>query len=129
MLGCSADNSTNRFFSGKMDEVRVWNKKRLERRYIQQHEYLFPVPEEGLLAYYKCNQGLAYANNSAFTTLTDATAAGNNGTLHGFALSGYRLQLGGTPLHIKTYGTARRFTLGYAQNSGTVAITSNTVKA
>src|SRR6266540_1938072 len=41
------------------------------------------------MAYYKCNQGIAAANNATVTTLTDASPNAYTGTLTGIALSGY----------------------------------------
>ncbi|MBN2745008.1 MAG: leucine-rich repeat protein [Marinilabiliaceae bacterium] len=128
ILGCSADNGTpNRFFSGKMDEIRVWNKYRSEPELYKNMNKTLTGTEEGLLAYFKCNQGVAYANNSTVTTLTDATAAGNNGTLHGFALSGITSNWVERHATFKLTAQPAELTLPYTQgSSGTVAITSNT---
>jgi hypothetical protein len=46
--------------------------------------------ENGLVAYYKFNQGYINADNAAVTYLTDLSGHGHNGTLTNFALTGTR---------------------------------------
>jgi hypothetical protein len=79
---------TNYYLSGRVDEVSLWS------RALTATE-LACLPANGidvatatnLELYYRCNQGVAGGNNTAISSLTDAT--GNiNGTLSGFALNG-----------------------------------------
>ncbi|MEO8517460.1 MAG: LamG-like jellyroll fold domain-containing protein [Flavobacterium sp.] len=83
----SYDASQN-LLGGKLDEVRIWN------RVLQQCEIQsnmngeLPSGQVGLVAYYKCNQGIASANNTSITSLTDASGNNNTGTLNGFSLTG-----------------------------------------
>ncbi len=85
------------YFSGLMDEVKIWNSARTQVE-IQQNMFS-PVAgtETGLVAYYNFNQGAAASSNSELTTLNDLsvesnwnseTAAKNFGILTNFALTG-----------------------------------------
>ena len=128
ILGCSADNGTpNRFFSGKMDELRVWNKKLLEDDIYNSMNKTLTGTEEGLLAYYKFNQGVAYANNSSVTTLADATAAANHGTLNNFALSGIKSNWVERNSSLSISAQPNPLSISYQQGSiGTLSIASST---
>jgi hypothetical protein len=79
----------NNFFSGNMDEFRIWNTTLSADDILRRKNCEIQVNESGLVAYYKFNQGLDAATNTGITTLTNSTATvGLNGTLTGFALSG-----------------------------------------
>ena len=73
-------------FNGNMDEVRIWNVARTTEQIRGSMNCELQGTETGLIAYYKFNQGVNQANNSAVTTLTATT--GSNGTLTNFALNG-----------------------------------------
>ena len=79
---------TDRFFAGKIDEVRIWTVTRTAAELIQgmTTEYCGSVP--GLEFYAKFNEGQAGGNNTGVTTLPDFSGNSNNGTLSGFSLSG-----------------------------------------
>ncbi|MDP2388536.1 MAG: LamG-like jellyroll fold domain-containing protein [Bacteroidota bacterium] len=66
-----------RYFSGRMDEVRFWDRT-LSQPEIQQKQcsYLNPANETGLTGYWKMNEGSG-------TTIFDVTASANSGTLLG----------------------------------------------
>ncbi len=87
-IGNGFDQVNNYPLKGGIDEVRIWNKVRTcdEIGYYRNCE--LTGSESGLVGYYKFNQGIVGAGNSGITTLTDATANGNNGALTGFALAG-----------------------------------------
>jgi hypothetical protein len=74
-------------FDGSIDEVRIWNRS-LCLGEIQNNIRELSLPQTGLLAYYKLNQGFVNANNLSITTLTDLSGNNRTGTLSGFALSG-----------------------------------------
>mgnify|MGYP006141973023 CR=1 FL=1 len=73
-------------FNGNMDEVRIWNVARTTEQIRGSMNCELQGTETGLIAYYKFNQGVNQANNSAVTTLN--ATVGSNGTLTNFALTG-----------------------------------------
>lgn len=78
---------TGRFFSGNLEDVRIWNVARTEEQINASKRCELLGSESGLLAYYKFNQGLDNQDNTAITSLTDATVNANNGTLTNFELT------------------------------------------
>jgi hypothetical protein len=81
-------NGGSEFMTGNLDDVRIWNVARTAAQISNNKNCELQGNESGLVAYYKFNQGLDAADNTAITTLTDATAAANNGTLVNFARTG-----------------------------------------
>ena len=75
------------FWSGDIDEVRVWNTVRTQAELQQFKDAEFCTPQPGLVAYFKCNQGNAGNPNPGLTTLINTVGTGN-GTLNNFALTG-----------------------------------------
>lgn len=75
------------YFDGTMDELRVWNVARTADEIVATMNTELTGKEEGLVAYYNFNQGIAGGDNSTVTTLMDQ-AGKNNGTLTDFALNG-----------------------------------------
>jgi len=84
-IGCISNIA---FYNGNIDEVRIWNVAKTAEQIANSKNCELQGTETGLVAYYKFNQGEDQANNSTVTTLTDATANANNGTLTNFALTG-----------------------------------------
>lgn len=83
-LGRAYDNS--RDFCGKMSEVRIWNKALTsEEIKAANHFYTVPADSEGLVAYWKLDDGTGYV-------IKDYTANGNN--LEGLYLNGYQWEPG-----------------------------------
>ena len=74
-------------FDGSIDEVRIYNRA-LCLGEIQNNTRELALPQTGLLAYYKMNQGFVAGNNTTVTTLTDLSGNSRTGNLSGFALSG-----------------------------------------
>ncbi|HMC97165.1 MAG TPA: LamG domain-containing protein, partial [Flavobacteriales bacterium] len=87
VLGDWSVNTPGRFFQGTMDEVRIWNITLDAATIAANYGGSYCEIPAGLVAYYKCDQGVAGGDNSAIATLTDA-AGPNDGTLSGFALVG-----------------------------------------
>ncbi len=89
-MGISGDPGDTRFtFRGHLDEVRVWNKALTQAEIQANMNCEIQTTSDCLAANYHFNQGVAGADNSAITTLTDASGNGNNGTLgSGYALTG-----------------------------------------
>lgn len=81
---------TNRFFDGKMDELRIWNVQRTASEIQANMNKCLTGSEPGLMVYYPFNQGIAEMNNAGENILTDEAAAGgvSDGTLNNFALNG-----------------------------------------
>jgi hypothetical protein len=79
--------NNNQFFQGSMDEFRIWNRTLCAQEIQHNMTGEVATNANSLVAYYKFNQGYNGSDNSAITTLTDATGT-NTGTLSNFALTG-----------------------------------------
>jgi hypothetical protein len=77
----------NEYFRGEIDEVRIWNTLRTPAEIAANLNSEINLPQAGLVAYYRFNQGAAGGNNAAFNTLNDLASC-NIGTLNNFTLSG-----------------------------------------
>lgn len=75
-------------FSGKMDEVRIWNRALSQCEIQNNMNGELPSGQTDLLAYYQFNHGIDNTDNTAITSLTDSSGNNNNGTLINFALTG-----------------------------------------
>lgn len=76
------------FFNGSLDDVRIWNVVRSATDIQNNMSCELSGSPAGLVAYYKCNQGLAGANNTSIASLTDASGNANDGVFSNFALTG-----------------------------------------
>lgn len=77
------------FFDGDIAELRIWNYARSEADIALTYKCGIPATgATGLIAYYKFDEGTAGADNTAITTLVDASGNGNDATLNHFALDG-----------------------------------------
>ncbi|MEO7309093.1 MAG: choice-of-anchor D domain-containing protein [Chitinophagaceae bacterium] len=76
------------YFSGAMDEVRIWNTVRTCDQINQLRNCELTGSESGLVAYFTFNQGAAAGTNTGLTQLADATTNSNGGTLNNFTLYG-----------------------------------------
>ena len=98
-IGASCNPTPGDFFNGSIDEVRVWNTARTAEQINGSKNCELQGNETGLVAYYNFNQGLDAGNNTTITSLTDATANANNGTLTNFTLTGATSNwLAGSPI-------------------------------
>lgn len=86
MLYIGSNLGNQEFFSGNIDDLRIWNVARTPEQILNSKNCELQGNEAGLVAYYKFNQGIGYLNNTGLTTLTATT--GSNGTLYNFALTG-----------------------------------------
>lgn len=75
---------TGRYFSGRIDEVRVWNVARTGTEVMNDMNDEVCTTGSGLVAYYRFNDGVAGGNNLGQNTLTDDSGNGNTGTLNNF---------------------------------------------
>jgi hypothetical protein len=80
--------NNNQFFQGSMDEFRIWNRSLCAAEIQHNMSGEIASNANGLVAYYKFNQGYGSANNTTITTLADSTSNAFNGTLNNFALTG-----------------------------------------
>jgi len=74
-------------FSGNIQEVRVWNYARSLSQISTNMNSEYCGPVNGLVAYYKLNQGIAGGTNTTVTSASDASGNANNGTLNNFGLT------------------------------------------
>ena len=79
---------SNQFLGGMMDEVRIWNIALTPSQIQNNYNYALINNETGLVALYHFNQNYDGVNNAGETTLLDATANNNDGTLMDFTLNG-----------------------------------------
>ncbi len=78
----------NQYCSGRYDELRFWNYARNSNALCQRKNCELSPSENGLLAYYKFNQGIDASLNSAINTSTDASLNNITGFLNNFNLNG-----------------------------------------
>ena len=78
----------SRFFKGSIDEVKIYNTALTSEQVQQDMFSLTAAVPANLVAYYSFNEGVAGADNSTATTLTDYSANALHGTLKRFALNG-----------------------------------------
>jgi|GEM_PF-1383089 len=75
------------YFNGKIDEVRLWGRALCQTEIQQTMNCELTIPQNGLIAYYKFNQGFASIPNPSVITLLDASGNNLNGTLINFSLA------------------------------------------
>jgi hypothetical protein len=78
-IGKLCDNGVGdkRYFFGKIDEVRIWNRPRPESEILADYNHhIDPLVQSGLVAYFRFNEGTG-------TTVTDLSGNNNNGTITG----------------------------------------------
>ena len=75
------------WFSGDIDEVRIWDVAKTQAEIAANMNNEVCGITSDLVAYYRLNEGVAGGANSAVTTAVE-DAAGANGTLNGFSLTG-----------------------------------------
>lgn len=75
-------------YTGKVDEARVWNRALNLCEILNNKDCELNMVRDGLVAYYKFNQGFADIDNSSITTLVDSSGLNNNGRIDSFTLNG-----------------------------------------
>ncbi|MES2566543.1 MAG: LamG-like jellyroll fold domain-containing protein [Bacteroidota bacterium] len=88
LLGFSAAVSTNNYFNGLIDNVRLWNVTRTQCEINTYMNCEIPTTATGLVANYHFNQGVASFSNPTQSALMDASGNSNTGVLNNFALNG-----------------------------------------
>ncbi len=85
---CTGSIQTNvRYFTGDIDEVRLWNYVIPSCVLQSRMNCELTLPQSGLLRYYPFNQGLAAANNTSITSITNLVG-GNNGSIINMSMNG-----------------------------------------
>lgn len=79
--------ANSRYFSGKIDELRIWNKARSSSQ-IYENKNIEISPNKNLVAYYKFNEGIADADNSSVLNAYDASGNNYTATINNFAKTG-----------------------------------------
>lgn len=75
------------FFTGSIDEVRVWDITLSQTQIQENMSKEICDPPVNLVAYYSFNQGVAGGDNTGEGTLFDLSGGGHDGILNAFALS------------------------------------------
>jgi Concanavalin A-like lectin/glucanases superfamily/Secretion system C-terminal sorting domain/Ig-like domain CHU_C associated len=122
-----------RHFNGNMEEVRIWNVARTTEQISASKNCELQGTETGLVAYYKFNQGIAGQDNTAITSLLDATSNANNGTLVNFTKTGTTSNfLAGSPVttgsiipSVATVTTPVTYTQGATATALTATVGAN----
>ena len=86
VLGRRIDDT--RYFRGEIDEVRFYNFAKTQAEIMEDMSSELCENPDGLVAYWKLNEGLPNANNSANNTILDYSINANGGELLNFALMG-----------------------------------------
>ena len=76
------------FFNGNIDEVRIWTRVLSAAEVLSQKDIQIDANSNGLVAYYKMNQGRLNGNNTSITSLTDNGPNNLSGTIEGFTKTG-----------------------------------------
>ena len=98
-IGAWLGDGGGQFFSGSIDEFRVWNVAQSITQLNSNRICELQGNEFGLVGYYKFNQGIGAASNTGITSLTNSVSGGANGTLQNFALTGTNSNwLAGSPI-------------------------------
>ncbi|OMP30095.1 LamG-like jellyroll fold domain-containing protein [Mangrovimonas sp. DI 80] len=86
-IGARAGNPSATAYSGTIEDVRIWNVARTQddiKNYMNSE--LCNYPEE-LVAYYKLNEGVAGADNTAVTTVINEVSPSDVNELHNFNMT------------------------------------------
>ncbi|HEX6915128.1 MAG TPA: LamG-like jellyroll fold domain-containing protein, partial [Chitinophagaceae bacterium] len=78
----------NTYTSMIVDEVRVWDRAFCQGLIMHNMSCEVAGNHQGLVAYYRMNQGFVNGDNTSIATVTDAGPNANNGTLYNFAKTG-----------------------------------------
>lgn len=87
MLSIGSRTDGFQYFTGELDEIRIWNTVRTACDIEAYKNTEFDTTQANLIAYYPFNQGIAGGTNTTVTSLNEINN-NYNGTLQNFALSG-----------------------------------------
>jgi len=75
-------------FNGYIDEVRIWNRSLCASEIVNNMNGELTLPQNGLLSYYKLNNGISGGTNTLVTSAPDLGSANITGTLTNMNLTG-----------------------------------------
>jgi hypothetical protein len=87
-IGSSSNVPVRQFYTGSIDDVRVWNVIRTQTEIQDNMNTELLGSETGLVAYYPLNQGISEGDNTAIAAVTNKSANTLNGTLSNFTKTG-----------------------------------------
>ncbi len=86
ILGANITDS--RYFTGSMDEVRIWNYAKTQTQILSTINSELTGTEAGLISYYNFNLGIAGGTNNAIVAMTDGADNTKKGWINNFAFTG-----------------------------------------
>ncbi len=87
-IGIRTDLDLTTDLFGGLDEVRIWSVPLTAAQILANYNTEICGTPAGLIAYYKMNEGVQSANNTAITSLIDEVNPSSVNTLFGFAMTG-----------------------------------------
>ncbi|KGO78650.1 hypothetical protein Q763_17395 [Flavobacterium beibuense F44-8] len=87
-IGARTANIPATVFEGSMDDIRIWDIARTQEEIQAAMNSQLCGAQDNLVAYFKFNEGIASADNTAITTVSDSSGNGYTGTLNSFLLTG-----------------------------------------
>ena len=86
LIGVGRDSfGVSSFYNGRMDDFAVWSRTLSDYNIKQTMSAPLSGSENGLVAYFDFNEGLACADNTTITTALNKNTSNNNATLIGFS--------------------------------------------
>lgn len=100
-LGRRWTTGSERYFDGKMDDVRVWDVPRSQQQIQENMNRELMGTESNLVLYYNFNEGIPEMDNTAIPQVNDMSLYNNHGTLNNFSLNGMTSNwgVGGPVMH------------------------------
>lgn len=86
-LGANSASGTENYH-GFIDEVRIWNRALCQGEIQNNMNGELSLPQNGLLSYYKLNNGISGGTNTLVTTAADSGPVNATGTLTNMSLTG-----------------------------------------
>lgn len=109
------------FFTGQIDEVRIWKTARTDCEISMNYQSVINVVDTNLICFYNCNEGVAGGTNTSVTLLPDQSGP-YNGTLVNFALTGSSSNWVQSAATINNYNSGA----GYIEVADTISVCSGT---
>jgi N-acetylneuraminic acid mutarotase len=123
MLGCKSS-PISAFWSGNVDEVRIWNVARTQCEINTYKNCEIMTTATGLIANYHFNHSESLATNTTQTTLTDVSGNLKDGSLINFALTGSTSNwiAPGAVISNSTTPASINFTVGASVSSSVICL-------